>query len=142
MTPGGDVVPFYFQPTQGGWDINGNPSLPNYQDYRLRALSVMFLRESFEHSVWSRIPLGISLMADRGKVALTRGTWDPIPGYTVRRQLDAARWRFLSGVFAVCLGRKEGNAHHIEREHQLARRISTAVTLLRAGRLKRLQKVV
>jgi len=39
-------------------------------------------------------------------------------------------------------GWKEGNAHHIEREHQLARRISTAVTLLRAGRLKRLQKVV
>ena|SRR5205807_5238083 len=83
MTPGGDVVPFDFQPTLGGLDINGNPSLPSYQDYRLRALSVMFLRGSFEHSVWSRIPLGISLMADGGKVALTRGTWDPIPGYTV-----------------------------------------------------------
>jgi len=39
-------------------------------------------------------------------------------------------------------GWKEGNAHHIEREHQLARRISTAVTLLRAGRLKRLQERV
>lgn len=34
MTPGGTVVPFYFQPTLGGADINGNPSLSSYQDYR------------------------------------------------------------------------------------------------------------
>ena len=73
MTPGGDVVPFYFQRTLGGSDINGNPFLPSYQDYRFRAPDIMLLRESFEHSLWSRLPLGISLMADEGKVALTRG---------------------------------------------------------------------
>jgi len=28
MTPGGDVVPFDFQPTLGGLDINGNPLYP------------------------------------------------------------------------------------------------------------------
>lgn len=73
MTPGGDAVPFYFQPTLGGSDINGNPSLASYQDYRFRAPNVLLLRESFEHSLWSRFPLGVSLMADEGKVALTRG---------------------------------------------------------------------
>ena len=72
MTPGGNVVPFYFQPTLGGSDINGNPSLSSYQDYRFRAPDVMFLRESFEHSIWN-LPIGFTLMADEGKVALTRG---------------------------------------------------------------------
>ncbi len=72
MTPGGDVVPFYFQPTLGGADINGNLSLASYQDYRFRAPNVLLLREGFEHSVGD-LPLGIALMADEGKVALTRG---------------------------------------------------------------------
>ncbi|MGC2531200.1 MAG: hypothetical protein WA639_25925 [Candidatus Acidiferrum sp.] len=72
MTPGGNAVPFYFQPTLGGSDINGNSSLSSYQDYRFRAPDVLFLREIFEHSIWD-LPIGFTLMADEGKVALTRG---------------------------------------------------------------------
>jgi hypothetical protein len=72
MTPGGNIVPFYYQPTLGGSDINGNSSLSSYQDYRFRAPNVMFLRESFEHSIWD-LPIGFTMMADEGKVALTRG---------------------------------------------------------------------
>jgi len=72
MTPGADVVPFYFQPTLGGSDINGNQSLGSYQDYRFRAPDVLLIRESFEQSLGS-LPLGIALMADEGKVSLTRG---------------------------------------------------------------------
>jgi hypothetical protein len=72
MTPGGDIVPFYFQPTLGGLDINGNSSLSSYQDYRFRAPNVMFFRESFEHSIF-RLPLGIAFQADEGKIAMTRG---------------------------------------------------------------------
>lgn len=72
MTPGGKVVPFYFQPTLGGSDINGNSSLSSYQDYRFRGPNVMLIRESFEHSIWN-LPLGFAFMADQGKVALTRG---------------------------------------------------------------------
>jgi hypothetical protein len=72
MTPGGNLVPFYFQPTLGGVDLNGNPSLSSYQDFRFRAPNVMFFRQSFEHSVWN-LPLGVALMADEGKVALHRG---------------------------------------------------------------------
>jgi hypothetical protein len=71
MTPGGDVVPFYFQPTLGGADINGNASLSSYQDFRFRAPNVMLFRQSLEHSIWG--PLGFSLMADEGKVGLKRG---------------------------------------------------------------------
>jgi hypothetical protein len=72
MTPGGDIVPFYYQPTLGGVDLNGNPSLSSYQDFRFRAPNVMLFRQSFEHSVWD-LPLGVAFMVDEGKVALTRG---------------------------------------------------------------------
>jgi hypothetical protein len=72
MTPGGDIVPFYFQPTLGGSDINGNQSLSSYQDFRFRAPNVLLIRENFEHSIGS-LPLGFTFMVDEGKVALTRG---------------------------------------------------------------------
>jgi hypothetical protein len=68
----GNVVPFYFQSTLGGTDINGNPSLASYQDYRFRAPNILLLRQSFEHS-FGNLPLGFTFMADEGKVGLTRG---------------------------------------------------------------------
>lgn len=78
MTPGGDIVPFYFQPTLGGSDINGNQSLSSYQDYRFRAPNVLLIRESYEQSLGS-LPLGITFMVDEGKVSLTRGGLGPSP---------------------------------------------------------------
>jgi hypothetical protein len=72
MTPGGNVVPFYFQPTLGGTDINGDPALSSYQDYRFRAPNLLLVRESFEHSVWN-LPLGVAFRADEGEVSLSRG---------------------------------------------------------------------
>jgi hypothetical protein len=71
MASAGSVVPFYFQPTLGGSDINGNPWLSSYNDYRFRAPNVFLLRESLEHSIWG--PIGFSFAADEGKVALRRG---------------------------------------------------------------------
>jgi hypothetical protein len=71
-------VPFFFQPTIGGADIDGNASLSSYQDFRFRAPNVMLLRENFEHSVW-KWPIGIALMADEGKVGLKRGDLSPNP---------------------------------------------------------------
>jgi hypothetical protein len=66
----GRVVPFYLQPTMGGSDINGNPWLPSYNDYRFRAPNALLLREAFEHSIWG--PIGFAFSADQGKVALAR----------------------------------------------------------------------
>lgn len=71
MIPAGHVEPFYFQPTLGGSDINGNNLLPSYADYRYRAPNLMLLRASIEHSLWG--PFGVMAQADTGRVALTRG---------------------------------------------------------------------
>jgi hypothetical protein len=67
-------VPFYFQPTLGGSDINGNQLLGSYQDYRFRGPNLMFLRGNFEHSLKN----GLHFIArvDYGKVALARGDLD------------------------------------------------------------------
>ena len=71
MTSARNTVPFYFQPTMGGSDINGSSVLASYQDYRFRAPNLLLLRENFEHSIWG--PFGIMFMADQGKVAVARG---------------------------------------------------------------------
>jgi hypothetical protein len=72
FVPSGNAVPFYFQPTLGGSDINGNNFLPSYADYRFRAPNLMLFRESFEHSI-GKLPAGFIFMADEGQVAATRG---------------------------------------------------------------------
>jgi hypothetical protein len=64
------AVPFYFQQTLGGSDIDGAMSLGSYRDYRYRAPNLLLLQESFEHSLWG--PFGVKFLADQGRVALTR----------------------------------------------------------------------
>jgi hypothetical protein len=68
MVSAGKTVPFYFQQTLGGSDINGNRVLPSYDDYRFRGPHLIVVQESFEHSIF-KTPVGIWLAADQGKVA-------------------------------------------------------------------------
>ncbi len=72
FVPTGHAVPFYFAPTIGGADINGNPWLSSYPDYRFRAPNLMVLRESFEHSIY-KWPIGATFIADQGRVAMHPG---------------------------------------------------------------------
>lgn len=75
IVPAGHFVPFYFQPTMGGSNINGARALSSYQDYRFRAPNTMLMHAAFEHSLWT-LPLGFAATMDYGKVALTRGDLD------------------------------------------------------------------
>jgi hypothetical protein len=68
---GDSVVPFYFQHTLGGSDINGNRALSAYDDYRFRGPHLILAQESIEHSLWG--PLGVSLLAEQGKVTQRQG---------------------------------------------------------------------
>ncbi len=69
----GDAVPFYFQPTLGGGDINGAQLLSGFSDYRFRAPNLIALQERFDHSLWFWEPLGFIVTAEQGRVALTPG---------------------------------------------------------------------
>jgi hypothetical protein len=78
VASGGNVVPFYFQPTLGGSDINGNPVLSSYPDYRFRGPDVMLFHAGIEHTIPGLdrlkypVPLGVFFGADAGKVAVAR----------------------------------------------------------------------
>ena len=70
-TSAGSTVPFYFDPTLGGADINGTIFLPSYRDYRFRGPNLLVARASFEHSVY-KWPVGVKFLVDEGKVAQVR----------------------------------------------------------------------
>jgi hypothetical protein len=65
------AVPFYFDPTIGGSDLNGQPLLPSYPDYRFRAPNLILLRETVEHAI-PKVPLGAYFSVDEAKVGLRR----------------------------------------------------------------------
>jgi hypothetical protein len=71
----GKVVPFYFDPTIGGSDLNSNAMLPSYADYRFRAPNLVLLRGSFEQAL-GKLPLGVFFSIDAGKSALYRNDVD------------------------------------------------------------------
>jgi hypothetical protein len=71
----GNAVPFYFDPTSGGSDIDGNPILASYPDYRFRSPNLVLLRGAVEHSL-PKLPLGVYFSADAAKSPLTRGDID------------------------------------------------------------------
>lgn len=64
---GDGAVPFYFQPTLGGSDIDGVRRLSAYEDYRFRGPAVFSLTESLEHYVYGIV--GVSLLAEQGTVS-------------------------------------------------------------------------
>jgi len=102
-------VPFYFQQTLGGSDINGALALGSYQDYRYRAPNLLLAQENFEHSIWG--PFGVKLMADEGRVALSRGDlgFDHLRhSYSAGLTLRAGGFPMVSMMFAW--GGPEG--HH------------------------------
>jgi hypothetical protein len=67
----GSIVPFYFSPTIGGSDINGNAMLASYPDYRFRGPNLFLFRGTFEHSI-GKLPIGAFFSVDEGKIALRR----------------------------------------------------------------------
>jgi hypothetical protein len=71
----GSAVPFYFDPTSGGSNIDGSPILASYPDYRFRSPNLVLLRGSVEHSL-PKLPLGVYFAADAAKSPLTRSDID------------------------------------------------------------------
>ena len=95
ITSANSVVPFYFQQTLGGQDIDSQLALGSYQDYRFRAPNLLLLQESFEHSIWG--PFGLKLMADQGRVALAHGDL----GFSDLKHSFAGGFTLRAGAFPM-----------------------------------------
>lgn len=67
----GSVVPFYFQPTIGGSDLNGTAMLASYPDYRFRGPDLLLFQGTIEHSL-GKLPVGVLFSVDEGKIGLRR----------------------------------------------------------------------
>ncbi len=74
-TSAGKSVPFYFDPTTGGSDIDSNPILASYPDYRFRSPNLVLLRGTIEHTL-PKLPLGVYFSADAAKSPLPRSDID------------------------------------------------------------------
>ncbi|HEY1912922.1 MAG TPA: hypothetical protein VGG73_18515 [Vicinamibacterales bacterium] len=104
----GSQVPFYFQPTIGGSDINGQRLLSGYDDYQFRGPNLIAFQETFEHSIWG--PIGAYLLVEQGKV--TQGTddfgaGDWLNSVAVGLTLRAGGFPLINLSFAW-----GGNSHH------------------------------
>ncbi len=101
FTPSGHVVPFYFQDTLGGSDINGHTALASYQDYRFRAPNLMLIRGSFGTLFReSSLSLGV-FRGDAGKVALRHDDLGSAPFRTVIRLALALRAGGFPQIFLL-----------------------------------------
>jgi hypothetical protein len=97
----GRQVPFYFQPTIGGSDINGQRLLPSLDDYRFRAPHVIAAQVSIEHSIWG--PLGAYLSAERGKAVQQRSALnfdDLLTSYSAGLSLRAGGAPVVTGSWS------------------------------------------
>lgn len=104
----GNQVPFYFQPTIGGSDINGQRLLSGYDDYQFRGPNVIAFQETFEHSIWG--PIGAYLQVEQGKVTQGTdgfGTGDWLNSIAVGLSLRAGGFPLINLSFAW-----GGDSHH------------------------------
>jgi hypothetical protein len=76
LATSGNVVPFFQQPTLGGMDIENQPTLRSYRDYRFRAPHLMLFQAEYERTLYHGLPLGMLLFYDVGKVAVDRSDLD------------------------------------------------------------------
>jgi hypothetical protein len=67
-TFGRSTIPFYYQPTLGGTDIDGYDTLRGFDDYRFRAPDNWLAQVEYSHALWG--PVALLLFYDAGKVAL------------------------------------------------------------------------
>jgi hypothetical protein len=111
VVSGASAVPFYFQQTLGGSDLDGNRVLASYDDYRFRGPHLLLFQETFEHSLFG-LPIGLWLSADQGRA----GAQGEALTFTGLRHSETIGLSFRAGGLPVALftystGGPEG--HHI-----------------------------
>ncbi len=103
----GNAVPFYLQETLGGTDIDNQPTLRAFKDYRFRGPDLMMVQAEYDRKIWQHV--GILIGYDAGKVAFLKSNLN----FSGLRQSFGGGLAFYMGkdvVFrmAVALGGGEG----------------------------------
>jgi hypothetical protein len=69
QTGAGSVVPFYYQPTLGGSDIDSRVTLRGYPDYRFRGNDLALMQLEYSKPIPALDPIGIFAFYDGGTVS-------------------------------------------------------------------------
>jgi len=106
----GSRVPFYFQRTIGGSDIDGERLLASYDDYRFRGPNLLVFQETIEHVIWG--PVGAFAVGEQGRVALID---NPLTTGALRKTFGAGLTLRAGGVPMVTIWWAEGGSegHHV-----------------------------
>jgi hypothetical protein len=107
----GHEVPFYFQPTLGGGDIDNQRTLASFADYRFRAPNALLVRAQYEQPLPKISFLGLTFRADTGKVADSRGDIDLLHlrhSYGAGVTLRAGNFPYVTIMYAWA----GGEGHH------------------------------
>ena len=103
------VVPFYMQETLGGSDINGQPTLRGFSDYRFRARDLVLIQTEYDYHVWG--PLGVLGFYDTGMVA-NRAADLSLADMRHSYGFGLAIYAANKAVFKVYVGLGSGEGHH------------------------------
>jgi hypothetical protein len=108
-TSSGRFVPFYLQDTLGGSDINGDPSLRSFADYRFRAPNAVAIETEFNRRLWRF--LGLMAFYDTGMVAVRRSDLD-LGQFRHSFGGGLTLWSTSRVVFKAYVGFGGGEGHH------------------------------
>ena len=65
-----NAIPFYLQETIGGSDIDNQPTVRSFRDYRYTGPNTFLVQAEYDRRIWG--PLGLMAFYDAGKVTLAR----------------------------------------------------------------------
>lgn len=65
-----NAIPFYLQETIGGSDINNQPTVRSFRDYRFTGPNTFLVQAEYDRRIWG--PIGVMAFYDAGKVTLVR----------------------------------------------------------------------
>jgi hypothetical protein len=104
-----NAIPFYLQETLGGSDINGDPMLRGFADYRFRAPNLVLIQTQYERRVKGY--LGVLAFYDTGEVA-TRKSDLSLANMRHSYGFGVNVWVESKVVFRAYVGLGSGEGHH------------------------------
>jgi hypothetical protein len=106
----GNAVPFYFQETLGGSDIDGQPTLRGFRDYRFRAPDNLLIQVQYDRRIWG--PVGLVGFYDTGEVANRAGDLS-LANMRQSFGFGVSIWAGNRAVFRALVGLGSGEGRHL-----------------------------
>jgi hypothetical protein len=106
----GNAVPFYFQETLGGSDIDGQPTLRGFRDYRFRAPDNVLIQVQYDRRIWG--PVGLLGFYDTGEVA-NRAADLSLADMRHSFGFGVSIWAGNRAVFRALVGLGSGEGRHL-----------------------------